>query len=270
MRNIHKPDKEGFIPSIFNYCDRWCERCEFVDRCRVGFEELDAEEGGFKQRTMDEAMKEVGENFKKTIAMLHDMAKQHGIDLNDALKDSPENREHERAFTEKKQKAREHPLSKTTMDYSVGLHKWLRKNGGVFKSSVEAMAEKARLGIDPEKQLHNAQQLSEALELLERYSLPVASKSDRAIMGRGDGVDEYEEELGGADQTDWNGSAKVAIMLVERSLAAWEIVFDLVPSVVDDLLPTVSKLKKAHARLEKEFPNAQKFVRPGFDAQGRK
>jgi hypothetical protein len=24
----------GFIPSIFNYCDRWCERCAFTGRCQ--------------------------------------------------------------------------------------------------------------------------------------------------------------------------------------------------------------------------------------------
>ena len=24
--------EENFIPSIFNYCDRWCERCPFTYR----------------------------------------------------------------------------------------------------------------------------------------------------------------------------------------------------------------------------------------------
>ena len=24
-----------FIPGIFNYCDRWCERCAFTARCRT-------------------------------------------------------------------------------------------------------------------------------------------------------------------------------------------------------------------------------------------
>jgi hypothetical protein len=35
---------DGFIVGIFNYCDRWCERCEFTSRCRVFADgaELDA------------------------------------------------------------------------------------------------------------------------------------------------------------------------------------------------------------------------------------
>ena len=24
-----------FIPGIYNYCDRWCERCLYTDRCRT-------------------------------------------------------------------------------------------------------------------------------------------------------------------------------------------------------------------------------------------
>ncbi len=27
------PNFENFIPGIYNYCDRWCERCPFTDRC---------------------------------------------------------------------------------------------------------------------------------------------------------------------------------------------------------------------------------------------
>jgi len=26
---------DGFIVSIFNYCDRWCERCAFTPHCRL-------------------------------------------------------------------------------------------------------------------------------------------------------------------------------------------------------------------------------------------
>ncbi len=26
-------ENKDFIPGIFNYCDRWCERCPFTARC---------------------------------------------------------------------------------------------------------------------------------------------------------------------------------------------------------------------------------------------
>ncbi|MDB5210640.1 MAG: hypothetical protein JWQ30_1467, partial [Sediminibacterium sp.] len=27
--------KEEFISGIHNYCDRWCERCTFTNRCSI-------------------------------------------------------------------------------------------------------------------------------------------------------------------------------------------------------------------------------------------
>ena len=27
--------RNGFIDSVFNYCDRWCETCPFTGRCRL-------------------------------------------------------------------------------------------------------------------------------------------------------------------------------------------------------------------------------------------
>ena len=40
-RSIHEPDKQGFISSIHNYCDRRCEKCRFIRQCRVGIMEAD-------------------------------------------------------------------------------------------------------------------------------------------------------------------------------------------------------------------------------------
>jgi hypothetical protein len=33
----------GFIPGVYNYCDRWCERCPFTGRCRVFADEAEHE-----------------------------------------------------------------------------------------------------------------------------------------------------------------------------------------------------------------------------------
>ena len=59
-----------------------------------------------------------------------------------------------------------------------------------------------------------------------------------------DGRDRFarneEEADNGRIQNDWNGSAKVAILSIQRSQDAWMAVID-------------------------QFPDAMKFVRPGFD-----
>jgi len=60
--------RRDFISGIYNYCDRWCERCAFTHRCRVyatqkQFEEEAAEEEEetaqtFVQRTDEETEEE--------------------------------------------------------------------------------------------------------------------------------------------------------------------------------------------------------------------
>jgi hypothetical protein len=189
MRDIHRLDEEGFIPSIFNYCDRWCERCDFVDRCRVGIHELDAMEGGFKQRSLDEAIKEMQENLASTVTLLHDMARQHGFDLNDVLKDTPENRAAEREWEERKKAARDHPICAAAMDYATKVHAWMAAHRHTFEQAIGAMTRRAEMGVAPGQQLDDAQRLGDALELLERYCLPVASKIDRAMEFNRPGFD---------------------------------------------------------------------------------
>src|SRR5262245_17158379 len=38
--------RDGFVDSIFNYCDRWCERCAFTSWCRLFAEKAEAEAEG--------------------------------------------------------------------------------------------------------------------------------------------------------------------------------------------------------------------------------
>jgi len=40
-------DDQGFIPGVYNYCDRWCERCPFASRCRVYAMEMTIRIDGF-------------------------------------------------------------------------------------------------------------------------------------------------------------------------------------------------------------------------------
>ena len=74
-----------------------------------------------------------------------------------------------------------------------------------------------------------------------------------------DGEDVEESPV----QNDWNGSAKVAILSLTRSTAAWRVIGT---ATADS---GAAALGKSAARLlemtRAEFPRAMDFVRPGFD-----
>jgi hypothetical protein len=65
-------------------------------------------------------------------------------------------------------------------------------------------------------------------------------------------------------QNDWNGSAKIALICIVRSIQAW----DLIDCATGDSDARHIKelLTQLQQHVEREFPDAWKFVRPGFDA----
>ena len=260
--SIHTPDEEGFIPFIHNYCDRWCEKCRFVDRCRVGYEELDAEQGGFKERSLEESMQEAADNMRKTLEMVEQMLREQGIDPDEVRKEMAK-QEQEDPRQEKRGNVREHPLSVMARDYVMAAMDWREEQEEALKAVFHALGHKAEMNIEPETQVAVAERFDAALELLSRYAMSIASKTDRALMGREEdfGLAEGEDEY----QDDYNGSAKVARILMERSLVAWGTVLDIAPELSDTALPIMAELERIHRLLLEEFPHTDKFIRPGFD-----
>jgi hypothetical protein len=88
----------------------------------------------------------------------------------------------------------------------------------------------------------------------------IGAKIDRAIRGLADDD---------PDDRDWppdyDGSAKVALLGIERSHAAWLDLVDRGIATGAQAAPFVSDLEWLGAALERVFPHAREFVRPGLD-----
>jgi hypothetical protein len=94
----------------------------------------------------------------------------------------------------------------------------------------------------------------------------VTVKLSRALHGR----DEHEHGEDGDDhptQNDWNGSVKVALISLERSENAWHTIAQATGDETPALL--AGRLRDLRAEVEHAFPDAQLFIRPGFDEPGR-
>ena len=64
---------------------------------------------------------------------------------------------------------------------------------------------------------------------------------------------------------DSDGSAKVALIGIDRSIAAWRLMQLSLPERAESIVPLILQLERLRSRLEKSFPEARDFVRPGFD-----
>ena len=75
-------NNKNFIPGIYNYCDRWCERCFFTARC-INFamiREYSADPAA-SDITNEKFWQSLSEIFKVTREMLEESAEELGRDL---------------------------------------------------------------------------------------------------------------------------------------------------------------------------------------------
>jgi hypothetical protein len=234
------------IPGVFNYCDRWCERCPLTHRCLNFQMERDAMgPDGVDPIVHDPKLvwKALHDNFKLTMDLLAEECEKRGIDMDEVRRraNTPEAIEAQRSADERRA---EHPLMVAAEAYMHQTMAWLRSHAGALESGSAS-----------------DENLADAVAIVRWYHTFVCAKLARAI-----GQIEDEEDAGDPDaMADANGSAKVALMGVDRSLAAWARVRAALPAEGDEIIDLLLELDRLRRRVERTFPHARAFVRPGFD-----
>ena len=244
---------QKLIPGIFNYCDRWCERCAFTARCRTFAMEQEANrrEGG-PPRDMASFWKRFEASLKLTKQMVMDMAKERGITFDPAEMEEI-GREEER----KERIAEKHPIAKAGFKYAKMVDQWFKTGEGALREKEEEILAQAKLGIASVKE--EVASLTDVVEILRWYQHQIYVK-----LMRGLDADE-EDETTSEFPKDSDGSVKVALIAMDRSIAAWLRLKEFFPDKTDGILTMLVHLDRLRRAAEKEFPDARKFVRPGFD-----
>ncbi|MGV3638831.1 MAG: hypothetical protein ACO1NQ_14415 [Flavobacteriales bacterium] len=283
MHDIHRPDAHGFIPGVYSYCDRRCERCRFIRQCRVGRVEADDteyedEDGppGVPSTYADRLGKMMAELSQGGQARSEaeeqdaddDDGPGHGITVEEinamAQLDPEEEAEYERDRRALDRAVKAHPLSNFGSTYLKLSMLWANTRQGKFKAmgfDLSKRVDMAAQPLSPEKQI-----LREAVDELLWFQTLLYTKLRRAVEGRIEDP-ELDEALGiPAYMSDWNGTAKLCLHIVERCTDAWATVAELMPDEAMEVLPTQELLARIKAELDREFPDAHKFIRAGWDA----
>ncbi len=71
------------ISGIYNYCDRWCERCPFTSRCLLYATETEDEDESPESRdiTNETFWRKLGSIFQDAQDMIASWAEEAGVDL---------------------------------------------------------------------------------------------------------------------------------------------------------------------------------------------
>lgn len=259
------------ISGIYNYCDRWCERCPFTARCLVFATEK--AEGAFDDSEIDDAnnakfWQKLESTFKQVRQMIVEWAEEEGIDL--------ETLEGEVLLAEREQQredAKEHRLSLSARRYAKMVQEWFEQELAIERSVHD----------DTTGTVNNAEEdidVSDAIEVVRWYQFFIPSKIFRALIGferqtsagepapdnfgqpAASAEDEALMEISGNHS---DGSAKIALIAIDRSLNAWRILQLSLPEKTDSILPMLVKLDRLRQATEAVFPRARDFIRPGFD-----
>jgi hypothetical protein len=95
--------------------------------------------------------------------------------------------------------------------------------------------------------------------VIEWFAFYVAPKVYRALTG----LSSRWPSCDGPPDSD--GSAKAALLAIDRSHAAWLALVERNLAAMSDVAPFVEDLVWLGEELERVFPSARAFVRPGFD-----
>src|SRR3989440_7836251 len=115
-------DNPAFISGIYNYCDRWCERCAFTSRCFLYATEQadpDANDPEIRDLNNEKFWRKLHDIFTDTAMMISEWAAEAGVDLN-SVDVTEEMAEHEHEL----EAAEQDELSKIALRYAKTVGNW--------------------------------------------------------------------------------------------------------------------------------------------------
>jgi hypothetical protein len=223
--------RDGFIIGVFNYCDRWCETCALTSYCRV-----------FADMARADAASDI--NMAPLISAPPARDDGPGIPMK-WLEDVLEEMQalggglltnQEIAECEPRMAAGHEEIYERAKAYCLWVH-----------DQVRALEPNDRDGA------------TDPLAVVSWFCSLNASKIRRAL----DGLAEFDGDR--EFPPDHEGAAKVALLGLDRSSAAWQELVATGRVSAGQAKPCLEELHWLKTQLEAAIPEARAFVRPGFD-----
>ena len=250
------------IPGIYNWCDKWCERCHMTSRCYLFAQEQEDRAIMESDLDEDEKMEKMREKMMETMEMLSEAAEEFELDFEEMEEEDEEAQEeaiHEHQITQIKIDI--HPLSDLSEAYMKECMAWVKSKRQDLVFGPMLLCNLPE-GINDQAEIEKLEKVIKQLESVQWYQtmIPVKCKSALNYLADKSFWDDYPVEERG-----YNGTAKVALICIQNSIIAWQGILFWANEEEEFILPMLDKLIQIKHMLEEEFPDAYKFIRPGFD-----
>jgi hypothetical protein len=250
----------GNIVGVHNYCDGWCDRCGFANRCVVNMSQpLEP-----KEAVEDSLVDHLKDRFDQVRTIV---ARRSTFSAEELLNNLGEVDPEVEAECRKQEARREHrrthdPILREAQAYFELARAWFDVETGGMRAHADALVRRAGVEDVEEISLSELARILDAVEIVRHDYFLIYVKLRRAIDG-------FEEDRGArwSDpiQNDYNGSAKLALTCIDRSEGAWRAIDQWYPSC-GGARALADQLAGLRAAVEQRLPRARAFLRPGFDA----
>ena len=251
-----------FIPGVYNYCDRWCERCPLSNRCLnyAMEQERDDVDPASRHLASQKFRNRLHDAFRETLELVREEAKARGIDLDDPKLQAGVVAQ-ERA--KRRLAARNCPLARRAMAYSKAVDQCLESDARPsLVAKLDELGTKLKLHIgDPKAEV---KKLSDFTDIIRWYQHFIYVKLCRAVDSRAREELETGETMKRSPK-DSDGTAKIALIAMDCSISAWAGMRESLGEGADGILDLLAQLTALRRETEQLFPEARAFERPGFD-----
>jgi len=248
----------NLIPGIYNYCDGWCERCDFTGNC-LNYKMMEEGVPDIKPTESDSeassAMENLDEMFELSMELLNQAAKDLGMELpKKALDFDAEEEEEKDELIFKSQ------IMLQADKYSELVDAWFADYETLIYVGSNSLKELFDFK-DEEEMNEDERMIFNVSEIIRWYQFIIPSKLFRSLRSRAN-----TEETGNEFyKHDSIASGKVALISIDKSIDAWTLYLNRFPESEDRMLPMLLLLSGMRSLVEEVFPNSRDFVRPGFD-----
>jgi hypothetical protein len=213
------------IGNIYNYCDRWCEKCPLTGSCslyasysKLPYQRINPgceSSESFLEPDLYSILQQLTNTIKK---LENDTALP-------TLADSSQ-------FQKNKSALAKHPLTQMAGSYAQMVADWIEENRVSIPHSTK-----------------------EYIEIVEWYQYLIGLKLQKSLWTK------MANPQKTCNNTD--GIAKIALIAMQSSSTAWAAIYAICND--DKILDLLALLERMTHTSQTEFPNAPKFMRPGFD-----
>ena len=260
---IKSINDKDFVPGIYNYCDRWCEKCPLTHKCASYYISNKLFIEKIKDDGTNDFVAEIEKVLNITKKILEDTIKDLNIDMDidemdmenipeiDDMAGFPDNLIYPENIKSE--------MIQLALDNIDTTNNWMYQIDPEVMEKEKEFERIKEMNIESGKTVKEFKEMMDAFDIIEWYQVLILNKLNIALYDKKHIKYEKDELI------PYNGYAKVALIGIEKSIEAWQNLMSIFPDAEDSIFEQLIDLKKLKNKVLETFPDAEKFKRPGFD-----